>query len=93
MWRAGIGWSKLSTAEQSTSVRVITVASQREGFWFEPQLELHLVPVWVSFEYSSFFPLSKDIGVKLLGDSKLAIDERYNKALYAACMVCMYEYA
>lgn len=55
------------------------VASQREGSVFKcrPSVwSLHdlPVPVWVLSVYSGFFPQSKDMHIRLIGSSKLAMD-------------------
>jgi len=60
-------------------VVVSTVASQREGSRFNSRLvlsvwSLHVLPVyaWVLSRYSSFLPPSKNMHVRLTGDSKLS---------------------
>ena len=53
---------------------VSTVASQREGpSWGLSVWSLHVLPVyaWVLSGYSSFFPPSKNMPVRLFGDCKL----------------------
>ena len=59
---------------------VSTVASQRECSRFYPHLgpfcvEFACSPVyaWVLSGYSGFFPLSKNMHVRLIGDSKLSL--------------------
>ncbi len=49
--------------------------SQEEGSGFKPTWSLHVlpVPVWVFSGYSGFLPQSKDMQVRLIGDSKLPV--------------------
>ena len=61
-------------------VVVGAVTSQQEGSWFESQLvlsvwSLHVLPVsaWVLSGYSGFLPPSKNMHVRLIGDSKLSL--------------------
>ena len=61
-----------------SGVVVSTVASQRNGCWFGWGLavwSLHVPPVhvWLLSGYSVFLPLSKNMYIRLNGDSKLTL--------------------
>jgi len=65
---------------QHGGVVVIAAVSQREGSRFDPHLGpfcfcLHVLPVyaWVPSVYSDLLPLSKNMHVRLIGDSKIVL--------------------
>ncbi|MEO1391273.1 MAG: hypothetical protein AAFV85_28435, partial [Cyanobacteria bacterium J06634_6] len=57
---------------------VSTVGSQLEGSWFVWRFlsmwSLHVL-AWVSSGYSGFLPQSKDMHVRLIDNSKIALSE------------------